>query len=246
MKVPVRAPFHWHALLDFLRLRAVAGVEEVGEDHYRRGDVEVRYDGEALECGSVSCRFQIRHLFDVDADSQTIARHLSRDPLLAPLAAANPGIRVPGAWDPFELALRAIVGQQVSVAAATTLMGRIAARYGLVPERLMRARANVGMPSARWETIRALSRAVALGDVVLRRGPSLEESIGALTSIRGIGPWTAHYIAMRALHEPDAFPHGDLGLRKAAGNITDRQLLRLAEAWRPWRAYAAMLLWRSL
>ena len=246
MKVPVRAPFHWRALLDFLRPRAVAGLEVVGEDSYRRGEVEVRFNGNALECSSVSCRFQIRHLFDVNADSNVIAAHLSRDPLLAPLVSANPGIRVPGAWDPFELAIRAIVGQQVSVAAATTLMGRIASRHGLQPEGLMRARANVGMPSARWETIRGLARAVALGEVVLRRGPTLEESISALTAVRGIGPWTAHYIAMRALREPDAFPHGDLGLRKAAGNITDRQLLRLAEPWRPYRAYAAMLLWRSL
>jgi len=246
VRVAVRAPFHWHALLDFLRPRAVAGVESVGENSYRRGDVEVRFNGTSLECGSASCRFQLRHLFDVAADSNTISAHLSRDPRLAPLVAANPGIRVPGAWDPFELAIRAIVGQQVSVAAATTLMGRIASRHGLQPESLMRARANVGMPSARWEAIRGLARAVALGDVVLRRGPTLEESIGALTSVRGIGPWTAHYIAMRALREPDAFPHGDLGLRKAAGNITDRQLLRLAEPWRPYRAYAAMLLWRSL
>lgn len=246
MKVPVRAPFHWQALLDFLRPRAVAGVEVVGEDSYRRGDVQVWFDGERLVVGGPPALVRVRHLFDVDADAEAIAAHLSRDPLLRPLVAANRGIRVPGAWDPFELAIRAIVGQQVSVAAATTLMGRIAARHGLEPERLMRAKANVGMPAARWETICGLSRAVALGDVRLARGATLDESIAALTAVRGIGPWTAHYIAMRALREPDAFPHGDLGLRKAAGNVTERELLRRAEPWRPWRAYAAMLLWRSL
>jgi AraC family transcriptional regulator, regulatory protein of adaptative response / DNA-3-methyladenine glycosylase II len=253
VKVAVRAPFHWPALLDFLRPRAVAGVEVVGEDSYRRGDVEVRFDGTALLLEGTAARrlpaddvARVHHLFDVDADSAAIAHHLGRDRLLAPIVAANLGIRVPGAWDPFELAVRAIVGQQVSVAAATTLMGRIAARHGLEPEGLMRARVNVGMPSARWETIRGLARAVARGDVVLARGATLDDSIAALTSVRGIGPWTAHYIAMRALREPDAFPQGDLGLRKAAGNITDRELLRRSEGWRPWRAYAAMLLWRSL
>jgi AraC family transcriptional regulator of adaptative response / DNA-3-methyladenine glycosylase II len=235
----IRPPFHWHALLDFLRPRAV--VEEVGEDYYRRGDVEVRFDGSALVTSGEPER--VRHLFDADADSVAIDAHLARFPILN--VANNRGIRVPGAWNPFELAVRAIVGQQVSVAGATTLMRRIATRHGLQPEQLANAE-NVGMPNARWETIRGLARAVACGDVVLARGASLDESIKALTAVKGIGPWTAHYIAMRALREPDAFPQGDLGLRKAAGNVTERELLRLAEPWRPFRAYAAMLLWRTL
>ncbi|HEV7922313.1 MAG TPA: AlkA N-terminal domain-containing protein, partial [Thermoanaerobaculia bacterium] len=239
MRIPVALPFHWTALLDFLRPRSV--VETVGPDFYQRGDVVVRFDGEALITTGEADR--VRQLFDADADSVAIDAHLARFPLLN--VANNRGVRVPGAWDPFELALRAIVGQQVSVAGATTLMKRIATRHGLEPETVAKAE-NVGMPNARWETIRGLARAVACGDLVLARGATLDETIKALTSIKGVGPWTAHYIAMRALREPDAFPQGDLGLRKAAGNVTDRELLRLAEPWRPWRAYAAMLLWRSL
>ncbi len=236
--IPVRPPFHWQALLDFLRPRAVG--EVVGADFYQRGDVIVRFDGTSLITNGAAER--VRQLFDADADSVAIDAHLARFPILN--VKNNRGVRVPGAWDPFELALRAIVGQQVSVAGATTLMKRIAA-HGLAPEAVADA-PNVGMPNARWETIRGLARAVAGGEVVLARGATLEESIRMLTSIKGIGPWTAHYIAMRALREPDAFPQGDLGLRKAAGGVTDRELLRLAEPWRPHRAYAAMLLWRSL
>ncbi|HKO57273.1 MAG TPA: AlkA N-terminal domain-containing protein [Thermoanaerobaculia bacterium] len=238
MRIPVALPFHWTALLDFLRPRAV--VEIVGADFYQRGDVIVRFDGTSLVTTGEPER--VRQLFDADADS-AIDAHLERFPILN--VAQNRGIRVPGAWNPFELAVRAIVGQQVSVAGATTLMRRIAQRHGLQPEQLATAE-NVGMPAARWETIRGLARAVSQGEVVLARGASLDESIRMLTSVKGIGPWTAHYVAMRALREPDAFPHGDLGLRKAAGKVTDRELLRLAEPWRPWRAYAAMLLWRTL
>jgi AraC family transcriptional regulator of adaptative response / DNA-3-methyladenine glycosylase II len=110
----------------------------------------------------------------------------------------------------------------------------------------MRARTNPGMPQARWDAIRGLARAVARGEVTFTRGTTLDESIASLTALPGIGPWTAHYIAMRALREPDAFPHSDLGVRKAAGMISDRELLARAEAWRPYRAYATMLLWKSL
>jgi AraC family transcriptional regulator of adaptative response / DNA-3-methyladenine glycosylase II len=156
----------------------------------------------------------------------------------------RPGIRVPGAWDPFELAVRAIVGQQVSVAAARTILGRIAAAHGFAPGRLADAPID-GMPRRRAETIRVLARAVASGEVVLERRVSLDESIAMLTALPGIGPWTAHYIAMRALGEADAFPSGDLILRRHAGNVTERELLRRAEAWRPFRSYGAMLLWTS-
>jgi AraC family transcriptional regulator of adaptative response / DNA-3-methyladenine glycosylase II len=139
-----------------------------------------------------------------------------------------------------------MVGQQISVAGATTIMGRIASRHGVTPESLMHARTNPGMPEARWNAIRGLARAVARGDVTFERGATLDASIATLTAMPGIGPWTAHYVAMRALREPDAFPHSDLGVRKAAGMISDRALLARAEAWRPYRAYATMLLWRSL
>ncbi|HWS73268.1 MAG TPA: DNA-3-methyladenine glycosylase 2 family protein, partial [Thermoanaerobaculia bacterium] len=166
------------------------------------------------------------------------------DSSLRKLVRKWPGARVPGAWDLFELAVRAVVGQQVSVAAATTLMGRIAARYGtpidsgdpaltlVFPDAAVLRDAPIdGMPATRAATIRA----VASADL---------ENIADLTSIRGIGPWTASYIAMRR-GDPDAFPAGDLVLRKAAGNISERELFARAEAWRPWRAYAAILLWRS-
>ena len=132
--------------------------------------------------------------------------------------------------------MRAIVGQQVSVAGATTIMTRIVTRYGTSPERIARASgANIGMPAARWETIRGVARAAAEGELTLER----------IQSLRGIGPWTANYIAMRVFRDPDAFPHTDLGVRKAMGMAPEREILARAEGWRPWRAYAAMLLWRG-
>jgi len=179
-----------------------------------------------------------RRLFDVDANPRAIHAVLANDKLLAPRLRKRPGVRVPGAWDPFELAVRAIVGQQVSVAGARTILGRIAAAHGFVPEVLAEVMLG-GMPRKRAETIRLLARAVANREIVLERG-----SLGALTSIPGIGPWTAQYIAMR-LGEPDAFPAGDLILRRNAGDLTERELLRRAEAWRPFRAYGAMLLWTT-
>jgi AraC family transcriptional regulator of adaptative response / DNA-3-methyladenine glycosylase II len=172
-------------------------------------------------------------LFDVDADPRAIHATLAKDRMLAKLLRKRPGIRVPGAWDSFELAVRAIVGQQVSVAAARTILGRIAAAHGFVPERLADATID-GMPRRRAETIRLLARAfVEEGGLPAR-----------LTSIPGIGPWTEQYIAMR-LGDPDAFPSGDLILRRNAGNLTESALLRRAEAWRPFRAYGAMLLWTT-
>jgi AraC family transcriptional regulator of adaptative response / DNA-3-methyladenine glycosylase II len=263
IRLPYRAPFDWEGLLEFLRPRAIPGVEHVDRAEYRRtiaidgaiGVIRVRTSAKAELVLSVPNAFtrslksivdRVRRMFDLFADPQTISEHLARDPMLAPHVARWPGIRVPGAWDPFELAVRAVVGQQVSVAAATTLMGRLAETYGtsietsdpslrlLFPEASRLARARIGgMPATRAETIRA----IACADI---------DSIAGLMQIRGVGPWTANYIAMRALAEPDAFPVGDLALRRAAGGLTDRELAQRAEAWRPWRAYAAMLLWRSL
>src|SRR5205823_13205311 len=164
---------------------------------------------------------RVRRMFDLFADPHAIASHLERDTALRPLIERWPGTRVPGAWDPFELAVRAIVGQQVSVAGATTIAGRIAARYGTRIDgglvfadaaRLANARIG-GMPRARTATIRAVARANGAID----------------HDIRGIGPWTRSYVAMRS-GDPDAFPHGDLALRKAAGRCTDGELLRRAEA----------------
>ncbi|MCU1244940.1 MAG: AraC family transcriptional regulator [Acidobacteria bacterium] len=259
VRLPYRPPFDFAGLLSFLRARAIPGVEAVEGEEYRRtiavagarGVIRVR-NGEGMLLLSVPRAFtqtlkpvvdRVRRLFDLFADPDTIGEDLARGGL-GELVCRWPGARVPGAWDPFELAVRAVVGQQVSVAAATTLMGRIAARYGtpletgdpalrlVFPDAAALRNAPIdGMPSSRAETIRALAAA----DL---------EQLTDLTAIRGVGPWTASYIAMRR-GDPDAFPQGDLVLRKAAGNISERELLARAEAWRPWRAYAAILLWRS-
>jgi len=204
-----------------------------------------------------------RQMFDMKADPLAIAEHLSDDPILASLTARFPGVRVPGAWSPFETAVRAILGQQISVAGATTLAGRIVDRYGErvaadsdvgvthlfpSPERLVRARVEtLGLTKARARAIRVLARASAEG--ALAPGAELEEILERLESLDGIGPWTAHYVAMRVFGEPDAFPSGDLALRRAAleldpGLDTEKKLIARAESWRPWRAYATMLLWR--
>jgi len=241
-----RAPYDWNGILNFLCPRAIAGVETVSDDAYERDGIRVTHDGRAVIVSDPSEADRVRTMFDVDADIVAIEKHFARDSTIGPLVRKYPGSRVPGTWDPFEMAIRAIVGQQISVAGATTLMARIASRHGVTPQSLMRARTNPGMPQARWNTIRGLARAVARGEVTFERGATLDESIANLTKLPGIGPWTAHYIAMRALREPDAFPHTDLGIRKAAGMISDRELLSRAEAWRPYRAYATMLLWRSL
>ncbi len=245
MRLPYTPPYDWTGILNFLRPRAIAGVEIV-EDFYEREGVRVTHDppNHALIVNAEADR--VRKMFDVDADIVAVEKLFARDKTLGPLTRKHPGIRVPGTWDPFEMAIRAMVGQQISVAGATTIMARIASRHGVTPKSLMRARTNPGMPQARWDAIRGLARAVARGEVTFERGATLEESIASLTALPGIGPWTAHYIAMRALREPDAFPHSDLGVRKAAGMISDRELLARAEAWRPYRAYATMLLWKSL
>ncbi|MBV9069305.1 MAG: DNA-3-methyladenine glycosylase 2 family protein [Acidobacteria bacterium] len=246
LRLHYNTPYDWTGILNFLRPRAIAGVEMVSEDAYERDGIRVTHDAARNSVIVSDEAAPVRTMFDVDADIVAIEKHFARDKTLGPLVRTFPGIRVPGTWDPFEMAIRAIVGQQISVAGATTLMARIASRHGVTPQSLMRARTNPGMPQTRWNTIRGLARAVARGEVNFGRGATLDESIANLTKLPGIGPWTAHYIAMRALREPDAFPHTDLGIRKAAGMMSDRELLAKSEAWRPHRAYATMLLWRSL
>jgi AraC family transcriptional regulator of adaptative response / DNA-3-methyladenine glycosylase II len=288
LKLPYSQPFNWPAMAAFLKGRATAGVEEVGDTFYRRtirldgqhGLVEVRYlPGQPYLLANI--RFpkvtalgqiveRLRRMFDLGANSLEIEAHLSRDPYLGRIVAALPGLRVPGAWDRFELAVRAILGQQVSVTAATTLAGRLVEKYGEplaldgVPEALGGLRfvfpapavlaeadiSRLGMPRSRGNAILALANAVAENPQLLDEAGSLEESVKKLSGLPGIGPWTAQYIAMRALREPDAFPGADLGLLKAIrpenGKLTPAQLEKRAESWRPWRAYAALYLWSGL
>jgi AraC family transcriptional regulator of adaptative response / DNA-3-methyladenine glycosylase II len=282
IRLPYRPPLDWPQLLGFLRARATPGVEMVDEDSYRRtievdgqpGCIDVRPDAHAHvllmridipRCdGLLGIVERARRLFDLSADPHAIAAQLGSDPLLR--SVLRRGIRVPGAWDPFEVAVRAVLGQQVSVKGATTMAGRVAEKFGrpiagwskhgltrLSPTSAVLADANlesVGLPRARAATIRNLARAVGDGSVRLDASQGLEHVVAQLCEIPGVGPWTAQYIAMRALGEPDAFPSSDLGLRKAAGNghgpVPPAQLERMAERWRPWRAYAAMALWLAL
>jgi AraC family transcriptional regulator, regulatory protein of adaptative response / DNA-3-methyladenine glycosylase II len=272
-----RPPYHWGALLDFLAARATPGVEVVEGGCYRRtisvggrdGSLEVSLaeDGDALllriSFGDPQALFfiveRVRGLFDLNADWAAIGQSLRADPSLAALVDADPGLRVPGCWNGFELAVRAILGQQVTVKGATTLAGRMAARFGRafrgaeelthlfpVAEVLAEARlGEIGLTGARVETVRGLARAVCGGKVCFDGRLDSETLLGRLREIPGIGDWTAQYVAMRALGEPDAFPSSDLGLLRALGVGKARELERRSEAWRPWRAYAAMYLWRG-
>jgi AraC family transcriptional regulator, regulatory protein of adaptative response / DNA-3-methyladenine glycosylase II len=259
-RIAYRPPYDWKAAIDFLAARATPGVESVEANRYQRtitidgktGSIAVSpaEDGPAL---ILEVRFgdpralltiveRVRRMFDIGADPTVIADQLSDDPLLTRALAAHPGIRTPGAWDPFELTVRAIIGQQISVRAATTIAGRIAERWGLAPDQLVDAPLEeAGLISARASTIRTLARAVLDKRVCF----DADSTLPSLRSIPGIGEWTAQYVAMRALNEPDAFPSGDLVLRRMAGDLSARELDRRSESWRPWRAYAVMLLWRA-
>jgi AraC family transcriptional regulator, regulatory protein of adaptative response / DNA-3-methyladenine glycosylase II len=275
-QVHFRPPLHWPALLDFLARRAIPGVEAVESDRYLRTiafngssgslSVALPQDSSSL-CVDISFPdprwlFQIiervRHIFDLTADPRDIAAHLSGDPFLAARVEAMPGLRVPGCWDGFELAVRAILGQQISVAGASTLAGRLAQTFGTrvsdntplthlfpKPEQLAEANiAGIGLPSARAETIRALARQAADGRITFDATQDSDDFRSRLCEIPGVGDWTAQYIAMRALGDPDAFPANDLGLIRATSLQTARDICQRAEQWRPWRAYAAMYLWQ--
>jgi AraC family transcriptional regulator, regulatory protein of adaptative response / DNA-3-methyladenine glycosylase II len=201
---------------------------------------------------------RVRSMFDLDADWQIIASVLGADSLLASRVRTDRGLRVPGCWDGFELAIRAILGQQISVAAATTLAGRLVRAYGQrispanglshlfpSPETLARANLEICLLPARANTIRSLARAVCDGRIRFEAAIETDELLARLRELPGIGEWTAQYIAMRALREPDAFPCGDLQLLRAVGVGSPRELELRSESWRPWRSYAAMLLWQS-
>ena len=275
-----RPPFDWRALSAFLAARTIAGVEAAEDGRYRR-TVRIVLDGKEhhgwLSVGispkkptlrvSVSASLakvvppvlsRVKVLMDLACNPAEVAK------TLGPLTRRHPGLRVPGAFDGFEMAVRAILGQQVTVAGARTLAGRFAERFGDTIEtpfgsltRLFptanhiaaqsaESIASLGMPAARARTIAALARAVADKHVTLTPSADVETTLVALRAVPGIGEWTAQYIAMRALSWPDAFPHTDLGLMKALGHTNARRLLAAGEAWRPWRAYAVMHLWQSL
>ncbi len=276
-----RPPYDWPSILQFLSLRATPGVEAVDEGCYRRtialeghcGWIEVR-PHERQHCLALTVWFpspqallkivaRVRGQFDLDADPVEIARRLAQSPLLKESVSAFPGMRLPGSWDLYELVVRAILGQQVSVAAACTLSGRLAESFGessngpphprlsrLFPTPQALAQADVssiGIPRKRAQAIQKLSRAVAEGRLLLDPCMDYEEFVQLLKQQDGIGEWTAQYAAMRGLRHPDAFPAGDLVLLKSSAleNPTPRTLTALASQWRPWRAYAALHLWKQ-
>jgi AraC family transcriptional regulator, regulatory protein of adaptative response / DNA-3-methyladenine glycosylase II len=268
-RLAYRPPYDWAGVLGFLRARAIPGIEIADAACYRRnisvngrsGTIEVSHDDAACALRLVvefpdplalpSIVERVHAIFDLGADPALIAAHLRVDPRLRRALSRHPGIRTPGAWDGFELAVRAILGQQVSVRAATTIAGRLAAiskTKGLFPTPVFLATAaieEVGVMPARARSIRALARATASGVISFDRAADTSQTVAALTQIDGIGDWTAQYIAMRAFNERDAFLSGDLVLRRAMGNCSARELERRSQPWRPWRAYAVMLLWRD-
>jgi AraC family transcriptional regulator of adaptative response / DNA-3-methyladenine glycosylase II len=241
-------PFDGPGVLDFLACRCVPGIDEVDGRSYRRPGVVVTVDDTGADLDALdpeATAAKARRLLDLDADPAAVAEVLGRDAVLAPLVAAAPGLRVPGTWDGFELLVRAVVGQQVTVAAARTLLGRVVERCGgvLTPESVLDADlAALGMPGARVATLRTVAAAIADGTA------SADDPV-SLRALRGIGPWTAGYVGVRT-GDRDAFPIGDAGLRIAAGRLglpTDAKALAVhAERWRPYRAYATLHLWRTL
>jgi DNA-3-methyladenine glycosylase II len=276
----VRTPYDWAALVAFLAPRAIPGMDVVRPDRVARGIVvagrpgtltvspaagvlEVALRGAEMESGLPQ---RVAAMFGVDVDPAPVMAHLRRDPLLAPLVDARPGLRVPGAWDGFELAARAVLGQQVSVAGATTLAGRMVIAYGArlprpeaglthlfpTPERIAAAEdlgTVLGIPRSRAACLRGLAAAALATTDLFAPGRGLEPAVARLCALPGVGPWTAHYIAMRALREADAFPAADIGvlraLATAEGRPTAAMALARAEVWRPYRAYAVMQLWMA-
>ncbi len=275
-----RPPFDWVSLLAFLSRRALKGVERVDEVSYARtvclgehtGWIRVVQATNALKVEFThslapvlpALLRRLRDLFDLDAHPALIDAHLQKDPLLTQSLLKNPGLRVPGAFDHFEMAVRAILGQQITVKAATTLGGRFTAAFGTpvdtpfpelthlcpIPERLMSASvedvASLGIVGARARTLLALAKACVHEALLSGVVGQPDRAIARLTSLPGIGDWTAQYIAMRALRWPDAFPASDIVVRKNLGGVTTEEAEQLSQAWRPWRSYAVMHIWQNL
>jgi AraC family transcriptional regulator, regulatory protein of adaptative response / DNA-3-methyladenine glycosylase II len=286
IRLRYRPPYDWDSMLNFLQMRAIPGVEVVENGGYWRtveidgftGSIEVTHLPRRQSLG-VTIRFpnvrslpaivsRVRRVFDLGADIETIDAHLSLDPLLAPLVARRPGLRAPGGWDGFELAVRAVLGQQISVTAARRLAGQLVALHGKTVSASNRGHSSllhvfptakrlaltktigIGMPVARLQSLKALAEATVADPNLFRPFGTVEEAIVRLRTIRGVGEWTAQYIALRALREMDAFPSSDIGLLRGAAMMdgtrsTSINLLNRAESWRPWRAYAAQHLWAA-
>lgn len=280
LQLSYRPPFDWPSALSFFARRAIEGVERVSDGVYRRtirqglgtGTIRVRHDETAgmlvaSVCGvsalnASDVRARLRRMFDVDADLTAIGAALARDPIMSPLVAVRPAVRVFGGWDGFEVAARTVIGQQVSVERARRLNGVLVDRCG---SRLGDARdlgsifptarevldadlSAMGMPGARVATLKSVATAALADPHLFERAASHDATIARLRAIRGVGEWTAQYVAMRACREPDAFPATDVGLLRGAADASGRrpsaaELLARAEAWRPWRAYAAHQLW---
>ncbi|MBN9663794.1 MAG: DNA-3-methyladenine glycosylase 2 family protein [Acidobacteria bacterium] len=238
--IPVTSPLPWATMLDYLAVRCTPCLEAVDGGVYRRhGLAEVRFLDGALAVEGESA--PVARLFDSACPVSEVRRVLGRDPLLKARLKRLPGVRVPGCWSPFELAVRAILGQQVSVRGAHTLMRRLNERCpAFTPAQVAECDLrSIGLTNSRTATIRALAES---GIDFQAEWP---EVAGQLLSIRGIGPWTVSYLGMRVGRDPDAFPQSDLGLLHAFGTKDPRELLRASERWRPFRAYAAMLLWMT-
>jgi AraC family transcriptional regulator, regulatory protein of adaptative response / DNA-3-methyladenine glycosylase II len=286
LRLTYRPPYDWDCILEFLRARAIKGIERVEQGRYMRtvleggsqGTVEVSH---APQLNSLSVRVcfpelhllpvivaRVRRVFDLDADVSTIGRHLAVDPFLAPLIAKHPGLRVPGAWDGFELAVRAILGQQITVELARQLAGSLVALCGKPMPSIERAPndlaytfptpgqllatnlSSLKMPGSRKRTLLALAEVVSRNPKLFEPFHNIDAAVARLREIPGIGDWTAHYIALRALRETDAFPASDVGLLRRVATAqrerpTPEKLLFLAEPWRPWRGYAAQHLWTA-
>lgn len=274
VRLPYRPPLAWHPLLAFLSARAIPGVEVVTGETYRRtitiggqlGHIEVAHQPRrhalALRAWLPESRLlpevveRVAGIFDLSADPRVIAAHLGADEVLAARVRRLPGLRVPGAWDGFELGIRAILGQQVTVKGASTLAGRLVSLCGrrltlgdgglthvfpLPSDLAVADLTRLGVPTKRQASLRAFATALAEGAVSFSQH-GLESALDALP---GIGDWTVQYVLMRVCRDPDAFPASDLWLRRSAGASSVATLMARAEAWRPWRAYAAMYLWQG-
>ncbi|RQO60805.1 DNA-3-methyladenine glycosylase [Pseudomonas sp. KBW05] len=283
MRLAFAPPYDWAAMIGFLSARAISGLETVEAGVYRRsisvggqhGWISVALGvGDWLEAtvdfphaaALPEIERRLRRMFDLDAQPQVINPQLASDPLMAQLVAARPGLRLPGTWDGLELANRAVLGQQITVAAAIRLAGKLVAQYGqplatphagithVFPTAQVLAVADLaalGMPKARGRTLSGVAQALLDDPELFEPKASLKDGVARLVALPGIGDWTAQYIAMRQMREVDAFASGDIGLINAlaaleGGPVSARQLLARAEAWRPLRAYAAQHLWASL